>query len=245
MILGHEPSALFYLISFAIGALKFQQERWWSYHGRCLFGIEENGGLLPANHKKHVHDGEAMLWKIEKQFIIFCFVQSTRKRNQQRSIKKLLSRVLNLMQALWTVLRQIVYLIIKVQSSKDFNWFQSNCVSNTFSVIFQGSWCQAISFSSVQPVREPTTQAPVDSMIVPSIISDQLNETVQRFANQLCSESHFLPIFFIWLRSLPLFLSLHKERLWLIDRNPGFESSLKNKNSPLLPPPRLLLLSPG
>ena len=191
-----------------------------------------------------------MLWKIEKQFIIFyvflvCFVQGTRKRNQQRSIKKLLSRVLNIMQALWTVLRQIVYLIIKVQSSKDFNWFQSNCVSNTFSVIFQGSWCQAISFSSVQPVREPTTQAPVDSMIVPSIISDQLNETVQRFANQLCSESHFLPIFFIWLRSLPLFLSLHKERLWLIDWNPGFESSLKNKNSPFLPPPRLLLLSPG
>ena len=79
------------------------------------------------------------------------------------------------MQALWTVLRQIVCLIIKVQSSKDFNWFQSNCVSNTFSVIFQGSWCQAISFSSVQPVREPTTQAPVDSMIVPSIL--RINST--------------------------------------------------------------------
>ena len=71
----------------------------WTNHGRCLFGVEENGGLLPANHKKHVHDGEAMLWKMKQNY-------------GENFVKNQFSKIVCALETNFSVLWQITSVII-------------------------------------------------------------------------------------------------------------------------------------
>ena len=86
----------------------------WTNHGRCLFGVEENGGLLPANHKKHVHDGEAMLWKMKQNY-------------GDKFVKNQFSKIVCALETNFSVLWQItsVIIIFPYSSQIDGAWFTS------------------------------------------------------------------------------------------------------------------------